>query len=60
MQELALLNDESRVFKLIGPALVKQDPKDAQQNVDKRIEFIQNEMCARAAHAARTPTADAR
>ena len=45
LQELDLLKDDARVYKLIGPALIKQDLKESQQNVDKRIEFIQNEMC---------------
>ena len=45
------------MYKLIGPALIKQDLKESQQNVDKRIEFITNEMyvaasgSAAAAHA---------
>ena len=38
MQELKLLDDESSVYKLIGPALIKQDPLEAKHNVEKRLE----------------------
>lgn len=40
-QELDLLDDESRIFKLIGPILVKQEKKEADSNVSKRIDFLQ-------------------
>jgi len=43
-QELDLLKDDAKVYKQIGPALVKQDTAEAKQNVEKRIEFIQNDM----------------
>ena len=32
------------MFKLIGPALVKQDPVEATSNVQKRLEFINGEL----------------
>ena len=35
---------ESKVFKLIGPALIRQDTNDAKQNVNKRIEYITGEL----------------
>ena len=44
MQELKLLDDESSVYKLIGPALIKQDPLEAKHNVEKRPEFIGHEL----------------
>ena len=44
MQELKLLDDESDVYKLIGPALIKQDPLEAKHNVEKRLEFIGHEL----------------
>ena len=44
MQELDLLDDSARVFKLIGPVLVPQDPAEAKANVGKRIEYISAEM----------------
>jgi prefoldin beta subunit len=31
------------VYKLIGPVLIKQDLVEAKSNVEKRLEFIQNE-----------------
>jgi len=43
-QELDLLDDESRIFKLIGPILVKQEKKEADSNVSKRIDFLQGEL----------------
>ena len=31
------------MYKLIGPVLIKQDLVEAKSNVQKRLEFIQNE-----------------
>ena len=42
--ELGLLKPSNTVYKLIGPALVKQDLTEAKQTVDKRLEFINKEM----------------
>ena len=42
--ELDLLNEENKVYKLIGPALVSVDIVDAKQNVAKRLEFIEAEI----------------
>ena len=39
-----LLNEENKVYKLIGPALVSVDIVDAKQNVAKRLEFIEAEI----------------
>jgi len=44
LKELELLTNESEVYKLIGPILIKQEPSEAKSNVSKRIEFIQNEI----------------
>lgn len=44
MQELELLDEESNIFKLVGPVLVKQDPLEATSNVKKRLEFIKGEV----------------
>lgn len=44
MQELDLLDDDATVFKLIGPAMIKQDLVEAKTNVSKRLEYIQGEM----------------
>ncbi len=40
MQELKLLADDAAVYKMIGPALVRQEPGEAAANVGKRLEFI--------------------
>ena len=39
-QELKLLVDDAAVYKMIGPALVRQEPGEAAANVGKRLEFI--------------------
>merc|ERR1712146_835143 len=44
MAELKLLDDESEVFKLVGPVLVPQDQAEAKANVDKRISYMKTEM----------------
>ncbi|KAL4418789.1 hypothetical protein ABPG77_005503 [Micractinium sp. CCAP 211/92] len=44
LQELKLLSEGSAVYKMIGPALVKQDTLEAQSNVNKRLEFIGGEL----------------
>lgn len=46
--ELSLLNDDQdqkKVYKLIGPALVQQDLSEAKQTVTKRVKFLEKEMC---------------
>ena len=42
--EMARLKDSDRVFKLIGPAMVRQDVGEAKANVDKRIKYIGEEL----------------
>jgi len=42
--EMDLLSDTDTVYKLIGPALIRQDPEEAKSSVDKRIEYISGEM----------------
>lgn len=44
LQELALLDESSTVYKLIGPAMIKQDLMEASTNVAKRLEYIQGEV----------------
>lgn len=41
LQELERLDEDSTVYKQIGPAMIKQDLVEAQTNVSKRLEFIQ-------------------
>ena len=43
-KELALLDDEDVVCKLIGPVLVQQETSDAKIQVDSRIEMINKEI----------------
>ena len=43
-KELALLDDEDVVYKLIGPVLVQQETGDAKIQVDSRIEMINKEI----------------
>ncbi len=44
VQELELLDEDSNIFKLVGPILIKQDPLEATSNVKKRLEFIKGEL----------------
>lgn len=43
-KEFDLLTDESKVFKLNGPVLVKQDVSEAKVNVMNRLKFFQAEI----------------
>eukprot|EP01094_Clydonella_sp_ATCC50884_P001667 TRINITY_DN11251_c0_g1_i1.p2 TRINITY_DN11251_c0_g1~~TRINITY_DN11251_c0_g1_i1.p2 ORF type:complete len:136 (-),score=47.22 TRINITY_DN11251_c0_g1_i1:125-499(-) len=43
-KELALLEDDAVVYKMIGPALVRQEVPAAKQTVQTRLEFIKSEM----------------
>uniref|UniRef100_A0A7S1CKP6 Prefoldin subunit 6 n=1 Tax=Bicosoecida sp. CB-2014 TaxID=1486930 RepID=A0A7S1CKP6_9STRA len=43
-EELEKLDEDTPVYKLIGPALVKQDPEEARANIKKRLAFIEGEM----------------
>ena len=42
--EFKLLEDDANVYKLVGPVLVKQDLQEARANVDKRIDYIKEEL----------------
>ncbi|CEF96741.1 Prefoldin [Ostreococcus tauri] len=43
LKELELLEDEAKVYKLIGPVLMKQDLEEARGNVGKRLDYIRAE-----------------
>lgn len=43
-EEFETLDSDSNVYKLIGPVLLKQDKIEAEDNVNKRIEFISAEI----------------
>jgi Prefoldin subunit. len=38
-----MLENGAKVYKLIGPALLRQDLNEVKQNINKRLEFIINE-----------------
>ncbi|OCB89512.1 hypothetical protein A7U60_g3307 [Sanghuangporus baumii] len=42
--EFATLKPGNTVYKLTGPVLVPQDQAEARANVDKRLDFIRNEL----------------
>eukprot|EP00877_Chromochloris_zofingiensis_P012719 jgi/Chrzof1/7700/Cz02g33130.t1 len=44
LEELGRLDEDSNVYKLIGPALIKQDLMEAKTNVQKRLDYITNEL----------------
>ncbi|KAL8659310.1 MAG: hypothetical protein Q9226_000483, partial [Calogaya cf. arnoldii] len=43
-KEFNNLSDDSTIYKLIGPVLLKQDKTEAESAVDGRLEFIEKEM----------------
>ncbi|KAJ2485088.1 Prefoldin subunit 6 [Coemansia sp. RSA 2052] len=42
--EFKLLDDGARVYKMVGPVLVPQEKAEAAANVDKRLEYITDEL----------------
>ena len=44
VQEMNLLDEAAVVYKLIGPALIKQDPVEAKSNVETRLQLIKTEL----------------
>lgn len=44
LKELKLLNDECKVYKLTGPVLLSQDLDEAKSTVEKRLQYINDEM----------------
>ncbi|POY76874.1 hypothetical protein BMF94_0126 [Rhodotorula taiwanensis] len=43
-KELAGLTEQNKVYKLVGPILMKQEQSEAKHNVDKRLEWINDEI----------------
>jgi chaperonin cofactor prefoldin len=39
-----LLEKGAKIYKLIGPALIKQDLPEVRANVEKRLDFINTEL----------------
>ncbi|XP_023003326.1 prefoldin subunit 6-like isoform X2 [Cucurbita maxima] len=46
LQELDLLKEDSIVYKLFGPILVRQDPAEPNANVRKRVGYLTAERSA--------------
>ncbi|OQE47480.1 hypothetical protein PENCOP_c001G08842 [Penicillium coprophilum] len=42
--EFAQLDDDSNIYKLVGPVLLKQDKTEATMAVNSRLEFIEKEI----------------
>ncbi|KAI5790643.1 Prefoldin [Peziza echinospora] len=43
-KEFTTLPSTANIYKLIGPALIKQDKAEAEMNVKKRLEYITSEI----------------
>lgn len=43
-QEMDLLEEDSKVFKLVGPVLMSVELEESKGNVAKRLEFIEAEI----------------
>lgn len=43
-QELDQLDDDARVYKLVGPVLIPQEPEEAKSTVSTRMSFISKEL----------------
>lgn len=39
-----LVENSAKVYKLLGPALVRQDVKEVKSNIEKRLDFIKGEL----------------
>lgn len=39
------LDDEARVFKLVGPVLVRQEVDEARANVQSRMDLLKRQVC---------------
>lgn len=44
LAEFDHLNEDLKIYKLTGPILLPQDYSESKMNVEKRIEFIQDEI----------------
>ena len=44
MAEFKLLDDDSNVYKLVGPILAKQDLTEAKENVQNRLTHIEKSI----------------
>ena len=46
-KEFSCLADDSNIYKLVGPVLLKQERGDAKVAVDGRLEFIGKDIASR-------------
>lgn len=46
LQELDQLDNDARVYKLVGPVLIPQEPEEAKTTVSTRMSFISKELSA--------------
>eukprot|EP01025_Chloroclados_australasicus_P029100 TRINITY_DN2895_c0_g1_i2.p4 TRINITY_DN2895_c0_g1~~TRINITY_DN2895_c0_g1_i2.p4 ORF type:complete len:123 (+),score=20.31 TRINITY_DN2895_c0_g1_i2:138-506(+) len=44
LEELQLLDEEAKVYKLVGPVLIKQDKVEAKTNINTRLDYIKREQ----------------
>ena len=44
VQEFSGLDDDAKIYKLVGPVLLKQETSEAKSTVDGRLEYIGKEM----------------
>eukprot|EP01026_Neomeris_dumetosa_P027909 TRINITY_DN22647_c0_g1_i1.p3 TRINITY_DN22647_c0_g1~~TRINITY_DN22647_c0_g1_i1.p3 ORF type:complete len:121 (-),score=21.99 TRINITY_DN22647_c0_g1_i1:183-545(-) len=44
LEELTLLEDEAKVYKMVGPVLIKQDKVEAKTNINTRLDFIKRKL----------------
>ncbi|KAK5173081.1 Prefoldin subunit 6 [Saxophila tyrrhenica] len=43
-KEFSNLDDEAKIYKIVGPVLLKQDTTEAKGTVDSRLEYIGTEI----------------
>ncbi|KAI5817028.1 prefoldin subunit 6 [Pyronema omphalodes] len=43
-KEFSSLGDDAKIYKLVGPVLLKQEKSEAVMGVDRRLEFINSEI----------------
>ena len=43
-QQFSSLSDDTKVYRMIGPVLLKQDNSEAKSTVDSRLKYIEGEM----------------
>lgn len=46
VKELEQLDDDARIYKLVGPVLIPQEPEEAKNTVSTRMGYISKELTA--------------